>query len=313
MDKPKKQTWLTILRYLGLLIGFGLLLSQIYNAKTDLLFYFQESLHNPLFLVSLLIIIFAIVVQISIWHLIVHFFYVHIPYRESLLGYTLSFLPKYIPGSFWGYLSRNEWLFHDFGIQRKTSTLISGVELFFISGSILFIFGFYLLPGKPWIHLVIFLLILGAELILLSLFQKRRLIPRFASDDLKPVGFWKVLIVNMANLLVWLLYGFALLFLVTKNPFELPLSSAIQKIVQYSVYFGVAWFIGFAVFFVPSGLGIREQSLATLLQKSGNLPLTEAIQISLVFRILISIAELILAVIGIIYRITNRSGQANKF
>ena len=48
---------------------------------------------------------------------------------STLRGYSLSFLPRYLPGSIWGYLSRSEWLTQQFSIPFKYSNAISVVEI----------------------------------------------------------------------------------------------------------------------------------------------------------------------------------------
>ena len=64
-------------------------------------------------------------------------------------GYLLSFLPRYIPGSVWGYLSRNEWLARYHGVGYGVATLTSFME----AGLLLLTavtFAGVLLLSAPW-------------------------------------------------------------------------------------------------------------------------------------------------------------------
>jgi hypothetical protein len=239
--------------------------------------------------------------------MIMRLFDVRIKYFEALLGYSLAFLPKYIPGTFWGYLSRNEWLNADFGIERKTATLGSAIELFFIAGATAFMAGLYYLPYSLLGYIVLFVIILASEILLLHLFQRKPInLPFLSSAALKPISLLKVTVLNLSSIGVWFVYGLGISLLSTNRSITMIIPDLPGDVIQYGISFSLAWLTGFLVLFVPSGIGIREGVLANLICANEGWAIEQAYQIALVFRLIISIAEVCLAILGMIFKLIRR-------
>lgn len=305
--KRNIKDFLPILRIIGSLLGLGLVFFQVYKSRHYLISFFQSFGQNSNLFFSFLIILVAIIIQISIWFMIMRLFDVRIKYFEALLGYSLAFLPKYIPGTFWGYLSRNEWLNADFGIERKISTLGSAFELFFIAGATAFMAGLYYLPQSLLGYFVFFVIILASEILLLHLFQRKPVnLPFLSSAALKPIPLLKILVLNLSSIGVWFVYGLGIFFLSTDRPIAMINLDWLGNVFQYGVSFSLAWLSGFLVLFVPSGIGIREGVLANLISANEGWAIEQAYQIALVFRLVISVSEISLALFGIIFKSIKR-------
>jgi hypothetical protein len=305
--KRQIKKYLPILRIIGSILGLGLVFFQVYKSRHYLISFFQTFGQNSNLFFSFLIILVAIIIQISIWFMIMRLFDVRIKYFEALLGYSLAFLPKYIPGTFWGYLSRNEWLNADFGIERKTSTLASAFELFFIAGATAFMAGLYYLPQSLLGYFVLFVIILASEILLLHLFQRKPInLPFLSSAALKPIPSLKILVLNLSSIGVWFVYGLGIFFLSTDRPIAMINLDWLGNVFQYGVSFSLAWLTGFLVLFVPSGIGIREGVLANLISVNEGWAIGKAYQIALVFRLVISVSEISLALLGIILKSIKR-------
>ena len=67
--------------------------------------------------------------QMLAWRTLMQGLGVSLGKREVLRGYMLSFLPRYIPGSVWGYLGRNEWFFQEYAVSYAASNLGSILEI----------------------------------------------------------------------------------------------------------------------------------------------------------------------------------------
>ncbi|HXV41831.1 MAG TPA: lysylphosphatidylglycerol synthase domain-containing protein, partial [Anaerolineae bacterium] len=117
---------------LGLGLGLALFLWQVWQgaqAVQQLTF----ELKQPFYLVAafgLLLVAYAL--QMGAWAEIMRNLGSSINLFAAIQGYMVSFLPRYIPGTVWGYLSRDEWLKSQYGIPYSKSTLGSVMEVGFI-------------------------------------------------------------------------------------------------------------------------------------------------------------------------------------
>lgn len=68
---------------------------------------------------------------------------VKIDLLEAYRGYFLSFLPRYIPGTVWGYASRNEWLAQTHQIPAVITTTGSALEIIVALLTAVLIVGLY--------------------------------------------------------------------------------------------------------------------------------------------------------------------------
>jgi hypothetical protein len=115
--------WRKLLYYLGVGLGAILFLQQVWLGIESVR---QEVLHinRPVCLlaaIGLTFIIYAL--QMIAWGQIMLGLGSLINLPAVLQGYIISFLPRYIPGTIWGYLSRAEWLKSTYNVPHSTSTL----------------------------------------------------------------------------------------------------------------------------------------------------------------------------------------------
>ncbi|WP_322509605.1 hypothetical protein, partial [Anaerolinea sp.] len=96
-------------RILGLGIGLTIFLSQIYQSILSIST-LSIRMDWGWIILGFLAMFLLIALQIFIWKQILNAMEIPLEYLQIAKGYTLSLIPRYIPGSVWGYLNRSEWL-----------------------------------------------------------------------------------------------------------------------------------------------------------------------------------------------------------
>jgi len=158
-----------LLQLIGSFIGLLLLSLQIVNGfskiNTEI---FQE--FNIWFLFfAIFAAVIALILQIYGWLLLINTIGYELKLKKVVFGYTFTFLPRYIPGTIWGYLTRSEWLLKLYKIPYKDSAFISLVEMIMIFVTNVIIGSYYLPnPYKNFIFLTFFCLFSSS-----ILFKKR--------------------------------------------------------------------------------------------------------------------------------------------
>ncbi len=286
-----------VLYRLGLAFGIGLFLYQIvtsYKAFThlrvspDVLFDF--------FLLCLLATS-AQILPTLIWGILMRSIGTYLPWQEILRGYPLSFLPRYIPGSIWGYLSRSEWLLNRAEMHYIISTYLSIVEIWVVFSSIgvvLFFRFFQAASGFWWLRLIplsllgIFISWWAIRYLLRIPPIRERLLTASQADDFPSPRFAYYLLAVLMYVVMWILYGIVLsatLALLTERDMSLlPGASA---------YFAISWLVGFLALIIPSGLGVREMVLASLLTASPTYSTANMAAVAVIMRFLLVSGEFI--------------------
>lgn len=302
-----KKNFTKWMMYIGIVVGGFILIRQIIYSIDSIasLLSVPQGLNN--LLLSWCFILIALSVQIFVWILIIKSLGNNISSFKAFIGYSLSFLPRYIPGTVWGYFSRNEWLLFEFNIQRNTSILSMIIEFFVIFGSLIFFVGLPFIPNKliVYVSLLIILFVIEFLVIRLSIngFHFGKLIEKNNNESMSSISLISLLKIFLLSLLSWILYGISLFFLSGKHRYIISWCQMIEQILQYSSSFATAWFGGFLVFFIPSGIGIRESILANMLQGEIISNAYEAMSISILFRLVISLGEITFIICGLIYRL----------
>lgn len=291
------------LHLFGFLLGIGFLSWQIIRNV-------NQTQDNPVFplivkpgylLVSTICIGISIIIQIAVWWKINKALGILFPFYPSLLRYLTSFIPRYIPGTVWGYFSRSDSMQIHYGIDRKVSNFVSLVEIFFAaSAGLLGGIVFLLFDSTPNTILPVLSLIFGLYLILRHLLN--RLIPKFFITPagkliVQPMslGDWFSILFTLA--LNWIPYGLALQFTImaVNDQYSLTLTT----VLHLTLFFSLAWLIGFIAFIIPSGIGIREFILAGLLTGTGIRP-EVSLTVVVIFRIVMLITELLLVMTSLL-------------
>lgn len=291
-----------LLQRIGILIGIWLLIKQILLAvnqiNTD--FVTNRLLVNGLF--SFIFAIAAIFFQIFAWKLIMGIVNLKISMKSVINGYIISFLPKYIPGTVWGYISRSEWLKQEFNQNYQESLLGSFFELVIIFFSSFFIIALFFSLNSSLLFLVIpilcfigwtFSLPITNQIFLHMNINYSRI---FKISRQKAFLWFKSLI---SGIMMWLINGISLLFLI--GIFVEFHSDMFRFLITASFAFTIAWLFGFVVFIIPSGIGIRENILALLISGFFGLNPGQSAFIAIVFRLIIFLSEALYALIGLYF------------
>ena len=228
-------------------------------------------------------------VLMAAWGVIMRGQGVHLRPRAILEGYMLAALPRYIPGSVWGYLSRGEWLARYHGVSYEVSTLTSimeaGVQVVTAIG-----LGAVLIAPAPWNLLVAGLSLAAVWLIWVvtpAVWQRVR------GHAVAPAtnGWWWVAALYAV---FWSFQGGALL--ATHH----ALCAAVPLRLDHSIAAAsLAWAAGFLVLFVPAGLGVREWALSALLALLAGVAAGQSHLVAAGCRLLQIVAELIALGIGL--------------
>jgi glycosyltransferase 2 family protein len=300
--KTSRIAWRRILHTVGIVLGLGLLAQQAWQGYLALL-EVQACMVRPSPLAGALgLYSIAYFVQMAAWALIMRYLSAPLSPNAVIEGYALSFLPRYIPGSIWGYLSRNEWLAQTHGVGYGTSTTASLLEaaMLLVTAGVLGVL--YWLPNQlaGWLsapgQLLVAVVGIGSAWVAWRLvpWVTTRLGKKRISLEIQQgqsLGLWGA--TCFLYVAFWGLQGGALLAIAQAlcGDFVLGLGAA-------TAAFGLAWAIGFLIVFVPAGLGVREWTLSALLVAFATLEPGQATLIAVVSRFGLIVAEVIVLLIG---------------
>lgn len=285
---------------IGLLLGLTLFLRQGWASMQAVQANGLSHLKVSLLVGALGLYMAATVVQMAAWASTMRYLRVELSVRQVVQGYLLAFLPRYIPGTIWGYLSRGEWLAQQCGVSYAVSTIASLLEA---STLVLTALG---LSALYWYGATVTSPLATSAIMvvwLAALWLNWRLLPilpryvRWGSLTAQPVRQPWIRVWLWGNglyIVFWALHGVALLLL------HQALGAETSLLWVTGVYAAaLSWLIGFVVLIVPAGLGIREVSLARLLTQSDAVSLAQANTIAVFSRLAIIGAELILLFVGL--------------
>jgi glycosyltransferase 2 family protein len=210
----------------------------------------------------------AIAVQMLAWFYLMRALGARLPFWPVLGGYVLAFLPRYIPGTVWGYLSRSHWLNRSYGVPYQVSTAGSLLEMLLTCTSAVVMGSIY--AATVWAGWAQLMALATAVLLpivvwgLTYVFARWPLVQRILPSQvvaarlfgLKPAQ-WTVILV--LDLIAWVLYGG-----VVANSLE-AFGLMSPNWLTVSMAYSTSWLIGFLVLIVPTGLGVRELALTNLL------------------------------------------------
>jgi hypothetical protein len=302
IDRLKR--WRGALYYAGLGAGLLVFLYQVWRSAEGLR---ALQVGTPqLFSVAAAtgIIIFAYLLQMTAWMLILRGLGHTIGLREVLSRYVLSFLPRYIPGTVWGYLGRGEWLKTRCGVPYAVSTVSSVLEIGIglVTAMLTAAMAYAVMMWHaPALWLVVPVAVLAPWLSWLAYDTLRRLVlarPIWALQVIAAgetgvgPGFW------LAAFLIyygfWLCYGSAVALLLQALAGQSP------NLLPSTFAYAVAWTAGFLILFVPSGLGAREATLSGLLVWQLQISAATAGGVSIAARGVVLLAEAAWLLAGVV-------------
>lgn len=279
----------------GLLIGIGIFVYQLWTGWVTFL---AKDLSVNLFRLLIAYILFTIAywLQMVNWSLLLKLLNYPISVSDSIHNYTLTFLPRYIPGSIWGYLSRSEWLKMNHAVPYRVSSLASILEAALLLGiaamwsaNHLLMANSVALWGLGLFNAVFIGVIIGTFHIVIHLPK----VLSYTAHWFRVSESWVQILLGIIFIYssLWLLNGLGLLYLLgalIPGAYEWDISYLMATTFAISG----AWSAGFLIFVVPSGIGIREFSMYSLLDYTG-LFILDAVTIATVLsRLLLMFAEL---------------------
>lgn len=284
----------------GLIIGAVFFILQFMNAINSFRIHQNIPVHSTFFLLSWIPMVLVVALQIFKWKLLLRSLAVDLPYQNLAKGYVLTSLPKYIPGSIWGYLSRSQWLHKNYGVNHSTANLsnIFEIEITLISAMTILLVWFslenfpgftYLLGGFfPFVYLLLtkylFRWLSNINIFGFGNIQAKSIITR-----------WRIL-AYVISLVEWALLGYSTLLLL--RGFSLSLGFNVASWFSATYSFTLSWVGGFLIFFFPGGLGIREYFLSNSLFTNFSLNQSIAPLVAIGTRIVYSLAEFTWIIIG---------------
>lgn len=263
--------------------------------------------HYPSLLVSVVLVGIAYSVLVGVWKLILKQSGYVISYTKMFKIWFVSNLGRYIPGKVWQLLGMLYLLEREKVPKSKSFTVAILAQVLSSMAGILVMLGFLrydlyreLFSQSLWFLFVLLAFVAGVVILIIypQLLQKViNLGLGFLKKDkismnYKPKNLLFYLLSYTGS---WLLFGFCFLVFIrsiTPAPFEM--------------YFGVTGAfagsvtIGFLAFFAPGGVGIREGVLVALL--NAYFPLPVATLIALLSRIWITLVEVLLFLIAMIFK-----------
>jgi len=287
------MTWRRLFYWAGIALGSGLFAYQL-GAAWQALVAQPAAFVAPWLLLGVLgLDLLAYLLLMAGWAAIMDSVGAPLPGRLIVQGYLISFLPRYIPGTIWGYLSRSEWLAERAGVPYSRSSLASLLEVALQVLTALAVAAVYLAPPLWRLPAALASLAAGAvawRAVPMLLSRAAGGIPRETHTATWRGWFAAVSI----YLIFWCTHGLATWLA----------AAALGAGTQISWFaatfaFSAAWLIGFLVILAPAGLGVREWTLVALLERAGSLPGWQPPLIAVVTRLGIVVAELILLAVGL--------------
>ncbi len=208
--------------------------------------------------------------------------------------FFVSQVAKYLPGSVWNFVAAAE-MGADYNISRRRSVtvLLMSILVSVLTGlvlaSIAFVFGPSALIGTYWWVLLIVpvLLLVLYPPILNGLVAKA--LTMLGRDGIgKPFSGRAIATAAAWSTLSWIVAGFQVWLILTGLGNDPIFETYLLTLGGYAL----AWVVGFLVFFIPAGVGVREVALGASL--AGLVPAGDVVLVVLLSRILFTLADLVL-------------------
>jgi glycosyltransferase 2 family protein len=307
------------LQMTGFLLGAAILIYQAWSGINALLAKQISISFSAQLLFAFIFVMIAYAFQMIAWSDAMKSLQVFLGTRDVFKGYLLSFLPRYIPGTIWGYISRSEWLYQQYQVPYKISYQGSVVETFAaIVANIILVANFAYNPDINH-HLLILALSIGLPFLLwylIGLISKLSLPDKFYLSKFvralfpdMSLRYWLTSILWF--FLVWCFYGLGLMFL-SSLLFGTENTLSFSNWMTFSSVYAIAWLVGFLILFAPAGLGFREIALTSLLSSQLGISLGIGSALAVLFRLIMLLSEIIWLGFSLLLKTKAPSGAAEK-
>lgn len=293
-----------LLFYLGLGLGWVIFGWQLYvAAKTLIRSEVVVRVPAALLCAGILMVLYF-VIQVVNWYTILVGVGGKAAFVDIARGYFMSFVPRYIPGTVWGYISRSEWMLTRYQIAYRFSALASLIEVIISITSALTVVGLLGLLMPFEVSPLLLLSLLLPWLVWLVLVRLERL---------KPIVILKFRLVNPLQPITptlwikshliffgqWLIFGLIYWLIIVSIAGHQVITVHPVNGIIYSIFaFTLSWTVGFMVPFIPGGIGIREFVLAGTTSNLLGLNLEMSSLVAVGLRILSSVIEILLILIS---------------
>lgn len=255
-----------------LLMGFFVLLSliviaQIIISNWDSLLTYDWQFRTDQFALAIIFFLLDFLLAIWAWHLLVKALANYNNLRQTTKIILQANLARRVPGMVW-YIASRSLMYEEVGVAKRTTTLLSGLELLFflVSGVVttLLTLPFWDWPFEALNNLspiLLLLIIIPLSVCLVHprvfqfLWQKIAKETAVSSLSWQNTFFWLIVYI-----LTWILGAFVLYFVI--NTLH-PISSS--SLIQIVGIWSLAGTLSLAGFVTISFFGLREVSLALLL------------------------------------------------
>jgi glycosyltransferase 2 family protein len=240
------------------------------------------------------------------WMRILDAWGIRIPYHVALQAEMVSMLAKYLPGGVWTPAARAVALRRSASVTDTPTVLASilvEAALSAISGVIVFVVSLAWVRGvnAPLAPLIAFAIVLASILhprVLRPLSQ--RVLKPFGAHAIEPLPFPTAIALLLFYCGTWLIGGFGVYFMLL----SLGANPGIATVPFLGGVSAVGAIVAVLAFFAPSGLGAREASMyGLLLAVTSEGP---ALGVTLVNRLLITVVEVVLFGVGVVWWRTAR-------
>ena len=219
------------------------------------------------------------------WHLLTKSVGINLPFKVNLRIWLLSNAARFLPGGFWQYPSRI-YLLNEQKVTKAKATACLLLEALsnLVVGAMVVVIVFLFTPNIIKIDKLIWVLIFIILLPFLFYLAKTKVTQKFKIFKSLKISQKTV---SLIFLTIFLQYFFAglVLFILMNNVFTVTL---ILMPILVGI-FTASWLLGYVAIFAPSGLGVQEASLATLL--SSYIPFSLAGFLAILFRVVLLLAE----------------------
>jgi len=283
-----------IVRIIGSFVGLCIFIYLVYDGiKKVMGFSTPVKLSWKQIVLSLALYLLTYFFQIINFKLIYSALRQNVSLRTTIIGYSFSFLPKYIPGYVWGYYSRSDWFKEKAEIPGSYSWQASAIEVIVTVLTSFAIWLFYLFSKNSqsyWVYMVLatpFLVIIPINK-LVAVFKGYPKTGKWLKNvGIVPFSHW--LILTMNSYFQWVLFGLSLWML--SRVFSQTAFVNLREFFDFIYIFARSWLSGFLAIFIPNGLGIRELVLKDLLVTGNTVSKDLSTIIAALSRVLMLLAE----------------------
>ncbi|XOU94206.1 MAG: lysylphosphatidylglycerol synthase domain-containing protein [Candidatus Kerfeldbacteria bacterium] len=281
-----------ILIYVVIFIFIGKILSNNWSDISVSL----KSANYLLLLSGIFLIVLILYLQSYIWHLLLKQSNNTLKFSASFITYFKSVITRYLPGGIWVYFART-YLTGKLGFKKTQIIFLILIESLFVvaTGSISILL--FQPPSDIYIIIAILSIILTITgfVFIFSPSFFIKIYKTFYNKILSIIPLNRQTIAKATSLyfILWILSGLFLYIII--NAFT-PLG--VDNIPSLIGIYAISWVVGFVVFFMPSGIGVRDVFLIILLSTIVSVPI--ATLVALIARIVFLIGEIICFFISLI-------------